>query len=141
MIMQNSILDSSSNDMHESDSYISTNCCYNEKSSSQHFHNSFSSPSDPQVINKVNKTTNAQEFSVVVDTQTNLHPSIQHDQPLHVCDMEISVDVQFLEQSTSSLPIMGNKPVTTVLLGKNIMKMIFIMERKLQISFFLAAMM
>ena len=40
------------------------------------------------------------KFSFAVDTLTNSHSSIQHDQLVHVCDIEMVVDVQSLEKST-----------------------------------------
>ena len=57
-------------------------------------------------------------FCVAVDPQTNLHSLIQHDQPVHVCDIEMGAAVQPLEESSSSVPKTGNEPVTIVPLDK-----------------------
>ena len=53
------------------------------------------------MIDKVNSSENAQEFSVALDSQTNLHLSIHHDQLVYVCDIEMGAAVQPLEESTS----------------------------------------
>ena len=43
-----------------------------------------------------------------MDTHTNSHLSIQYNQPVCVCDIETGANVQPLEESTSSEPIIGN---------------------------------
>ena len=80
---QDSNSDSSSKDTDESKSGFSINCDYDERSSSQHVYNSIISNLSLNVIDEVS-AANTQEFSVAVDTQTNLHSTIQHDQQVHV---------------------------------------------------------
>ena len=87
----NSNSHSSFNYIHESDSDISINTDYNEKSSSQHVNNSIISQLVPQVTYEVN---GSEVFSVIVDTQTNPYSLIQHDKPVHVCDIEMSAAAQ-----------------------------------------------
>ena len=106
------------NDIHENDSDSSINSNYNEISSSQHIHESIISQMDTQEIDKVNVSANAQEFSVAVDTQINSHPSIQYDRSVYVCDIEMGADVPHLEESTFSVPGMGNEPVTNISLNE-----------------------
>ena len=48
--------------------------------------------------------------------------SVQHDQPVHVCDIEMGAAIQPFEGSTPSVPITGNEPVTNTLLHEKIMK-------------------
>ena len=62
----------------------------------------------------VSASANAQEFSVAVVTQTNLQSSSQHNQPVHIYNIEMGADVQPLEEGTSSVPIMGNEPITNI---------------------------
>ena len=126
MITQIANSNSSSNDIHQCDSDISFNSYYNEKSSSQHGHNSIISQPVPQVTDKFSARANAQEFFVVVDTQNNLCFSIQHDHTVHACVIEMDTATQPLEEGTSSMPITGNEPV--YLLMKEIVKMKWIME-------------
>ena len=42
----------------------------------------------PQVIDEVYASANVQEFSLIVDSQTNSHASIQQDQSVQVCNVE-----------------------------------------------------
>ena len=45
-------------------------------------------------MDEIKASTNAHEFSLAVDTQTTLCLLIKHDQPVHVCDIEIKTGVQ-----------------------------------------------
>ena len=72
------------------------------------------------MIDDVNASANAQEFSIAVDTHTNFCFSIQHYLPEHVYNIEIGADVQPIKESILSLLIMGKEPVTSVLLDKEI---------------------
>ena len=117
-LFQNDYADSDSNssynDTSESESDVSINSGYNEKSTSQHVHNNIISQPVPQVIDEVNISANAQESFVAFYTQINLHFLVQHDQPAHVCDVDIDENVQTLEESTSSGPTMGNEPIANI---------------------------
>ena len=76
-------------------------------------------------------SANTKECSVVVDTQIKLPSSIQHHQLVYVCDIEMGPDVQTLEESALSVPIIGNQPVTIICVDKENNKMKLIMKMKL----------
>ena len=79
---------------------------------SQHIYNSIIPQPVLQVIDQINTNANVQEFSVACDTQTNLYLSIQHGHQEHACHIGMGLDEQPWEESTSSVPITGNEPVT-----------------------------
>ena len=99
--------DSYSNAIPESVSNIPIDSDDNKISSSQHVHTRIISQPANQVIDKISTGTNAQESAAAVYAQTRSHLSIQCDQPLHTCDIEMDIAMQISEENTSSVPIVG----------------------------------